>query len=75
VVERASLSRELTEDELPDLADEDFEEAHTVHRRGARLGGQVGGAEERAGIETGPRKPPAPEERRPLKPPPLRPSE
>jgi hypothetical protein len=64
------LSRELSEEEVPDHRDEDFEEARTSHRRPLRLGGLAGGSEEKPGTEPRPTTPPALEERPPAGPPP-----
>jgi hypothetical protein len=70
--ERTHLSRELSEEELPHDATEDLEEAQTVDRAPALEGRRNGGSEEKAGIEEEPGKPPEPEERLPVDPPPLR---
>jgi len=64
------LSRDLRDEELPEEASEELEEAPTVHR--ARpLTGRAGGSEERSGTETTSPETPVVEERPPIKPPPL----
>jgi hypothetical protein len=71
--EEYRLSRELSEEEVPDHRDEDFEEARAVHRRPLRLGGLAGGSEEKAGTEPRPPTPAALGERPQAEPPPPQP--
>jgi hypothetical protein len=70
MAEEYRLSRELSEAEVPDYRDEDFEEARIVHRKPPRLEGLAGGSEEKAGIEPRPPTPLTLGERRLPEPPP-----
>jgi hypothetical protein len=67
--DRERLSRELRDEELPEQATEELEEARTVRRR-PPLAGRAGGSEERPGVDRTPREMPREEERLPIEPPP-----
>jgi hypothetical protein len=63
------LSRELRDDELPENAREELEEARTAHRKTPPRERRAGGSEERPGTETAPWKRPKAEAHRPVEPP------
>lgn len=65
------LSRELRDEELPEQATEELEEARAVPRR-PPLAGRAGGSEERPGIDRTPPQMPREDERLPIEPPPRR---
>lgn len=73
VPERDRLSRELSDEEVPDDANETLEEARTIHRKRIASGRRGSGSEDKAGTEEVAREMPSLEARPPLKPPPLKP--